>query len=282
MAHYSLFVEGAHGKSAVEALAAVGLPELIDARDLAPSVVSPGSGTPSNTPGLLIQWIDVNSDQQPVVGMRPDVQEWKRVGESALWYGSEPLRPVRPQDLLRKSDEPSRPRYACDLVILGEEKSPSLWWIPNQMNLPKSLIMGEDGKLTRIIQKSEETVWERLQAAYRAARFEWLTRLERQWLALPEDAPGKATAPEKPTEADEWDDAKAWNHVAWALSLNYRLFRFAINELRLITDHNAWPALQSTTDLKALSVLQAQSKNLEAQRDAVISAGPSINGGAPA
>lgn len=281
MAHYSLFVSGAERKSAREALAEVGLSDLIDDRDLAPSVVSPPTATPDASPGLLIQWVDVNSDEQPAIGMRPDVQEWKRVEDSPLWYGSEPARPVRPQDLLRKSKQPGRPRFAGSLEILGEEETPSLWWVPNQLDLPKTQIMGEDGTLTRVVAKSHETTWERLQAAYRAARFEWLTRLHQQWSAMPDTDREHTPEPERPDKADWWDDVKAWNHVAWALSLNYRLFRFAIDELRLITDDNTWPTLQATTDLKALSVLQAQSKNLEAQRAALMFAGPSSNGGEP-
>ena len=281
MAHYSLWISGANGKQPAEALSDVGLSSLIDDRDLTPSCVSPPSGTPCGGPGLLVQWLDVNSDEPPTLGLRPDVQTWKRVRETPLWYGVEPARPVRPIDLLRKSEQPGVPRYRGRTVGLGEEDALTWWEIPNQLDLPKTFVLDADDHWVPAVSAAHQSLWDQMQGAYRAARFEWLQILRAKWLTLPEAERADMTAPALAPAADEWHDGQAADHVIWAISLNYRLFRFVASEMRLMSERRTWPALQATTDLEALSVLQAQAKNWDAHRERT-QGGPSINGGAPA
>ncbi len=210
--HYQIFIPKATGQNP-QMLVDVGLPDLASGADFMSGQEGPDE---SRDLGVFIAW------QKPGhagIGYQPQRQTWvPAVPRDSLeagryWVGFWNDSPITPGDLQRP--------YAKrgPMLQLGDGNQ---WRIPEINELPKDMILADDGSWKFEVQRQYHDLWLESQ--------EWFSRII-------------------DTETDTYDFGEIGNFCARVLCQNYRLTPEVISHLRLFDTENIEKVLFASISL---------------------------------
>lgn len=212
--HYLLFIPYAQQKTAMVALTDVGLADFVQGAEYLPLA----SG-PEEKPGLLCAWRKPGKNER--MHFKASEQTWIR---SAKFGESEPGRyhigfwndsPVTPEDLQRPYS------HAGKVIELGDGNS---WRFPTIDELPKDLILADDGTWKFKLQQDYHDLW--LEAE------DWATRL---------------------LQGGTHNFGEITEFCIRCLRQNYRLLPEAVSHLRLFNTNNIQKAMGSLLGMEVAS-----------------------------
>lgn len=195
---------------------------------------------------------------RPVVGYYPEKQSWHKVYGGACFVGWENNSPPEPNDLIRPNVIDGHPVKLAD----GKEWIiPTARVFPKGTGLPAALILGPDGELITEglpkyaeISKSADRVWSEFERS-----IEGTERPDSEKLLTIQDQ---------------------FSIAIEALSINYRLSKWEVSALRLITTENVVKILEALIDVPTLlEVANSQSESTKKKDHASIQGGSSSKGG---
>jgi hypothetical protein len=229
MAGFVLFIPKVTGANP-QHVARVGLGELL--ADGAPEFAD--CTGPENARGVVCGWRTGNADSDPALS--PVGLTWtpakadKRRGLKAkrFWIGVDPSRPLRPEDIERKT------QYDGYAVKLADG---NLWHIPAAVNLPHKAGLNDDGEFCRVIANRWRPFYEASQrhaAIILAACGELLTTAKPKGKFIPVTI------------------AESFAFCCDALAINYRLTPELVDAFGLLDDPSQSNVVKAAVNLPCL------------------------------
>jgi len=217
------------------------LPDLVQANDAPVRKTEPLeiAGPDGLTGGLIWYFDDSATDphrlsQLPTLDYRPAEQDWKQIGGTPVWIGTQHDKPVTPADLIRAGGQADGHRFAGNHALLLDQ---NLWLVPNQTRLPCLLALNEAGDIVTAPEKAHRLTYDRMQWAFDQCS----ALLQGQW--------------EGPDAKPAATDRDLLEYVGLVLGLNYRLTWRIILTLELVKAETVWVIVRASTDAAAINRL---------------------------
>lgn len=177
---------------------------------------------PDGNPGCVFACQpDTDAGELPRIGFYPASQAWSPANAGSFWLGYEPARKPRPADL-------QRAEFIGGHV--AELDDGNAWTVPlarafgSGVSLPQALVLGPNGELIA-------------EALPKFARLG--ATAERVFTAFLDDG-------------EDLTVAECWDIAVIALAQNYRLSKWEVSALRLLTTDNVQTVLGHLIDLPAI------------------------------
>ena len=247
MAGYSIYIPRGPSPLAA-ALASVGLEQLLAEGDPQPDASEVLDNGPDGGAGVLFAWR--HGDPRTDPPMNVDGQTWtpakpnpeRDLAADRFWIGTDPDRPVTPDDIARPHPMAGTFRPLADGQV---------WRIPQARFLPHPHGLDDEGRFARRVDPRYEKFW--TDSEIHAAKFfEAFDAAD----ALRELKPDLTPEQLEVTITIE----ETWQYCIDALAMNYRLNADLVDHLGLLDDATMQDIVMVTINLPALSDIRAQKK----------------------